>query len=417
MYLLLFGLNHDTAPVAIREQFSLPDTAQALARLGQIEGVDEALLLATCNRTEVLLFAADHTEPHTLMEDAIHTLFHRHFRDYKEHFYAHQDEEAVFHLCEVAAGLDSMLLGEDQIIGQVKQAKEQAEEAGTLGGVLTRLLNTALHAGKRARTETAIGQGSVSVAGMAVRLAEKVYGDLKGKRVMLVGAGKMSELTAQHLMERGISEVVVTNKTHEKAVKLARQLLGRAVPFENLHEGLMSVDIVITSTACPKAILQFEEVKDIMRRRRWRPLFLFDIAVPRDVDPRVGGLDNVYLYDIDDLRGVVEETFESRKQEIQQVKEIVRVEGRQFLRWYFSLEAVPLIKHLLEHYEQVRVSEMERFKSRVEQLGPEGEELVDELTRALTKKFLHKPLMRLREVDNREEGKRRMKVINAFLGH
>ncbi len=417
MYLFLFGINHETAPVAVREQFAVGNVPEALAVLQAVTGVEEAMVLATCNRTEVLVGVSDNVDPVALMEDAVRALFHKHVAGFRDNFYAMVDEEVVLHLCEVVAGIDSMLLGEDQIVGQFKAAQDAARAAGTLGGVLTRLTNTALHAGQRARTETAIGSGSVSVAGMAVRLAEQVYGDLAGKRVMIVGAGKMSELTAQHLMEKGIAQVVVTNKTHEKAVKLARRLLGSALPFDNLHEGLQQVDIVITSTACPRAILHHDEVRDVMRRRRGRPLFLFDIAVPRDVEPRVGGIENVYLYDIDDLKKVVEGTYEARKNDVQRARDILKVEGREFLRWYFSLEAVPVIKSLIDHYETVRQSELERYRAKLDALGPGAEELADELTKALTKKFLHKPIARLREVDTREEGQRRLKVINAFLGH
>lgn len=416
MSLVLYGINHDTASVAVREKFAVQDAEAMLARLMELEGVLEAFLVATCNRTEIVLFLDDSRDPQRLLGKLIQEIFSQNATTFKEHFYTLEDEDVVFHLCDVVAGIDSMILGENQIVGQFKEAQETARAAGALGGVLTRLTNTALAAGKRVRNETGIGAGSVSVAGMAVRLAEQVLDSLAGKHVLIVGAGKMSELVAVHLRERGINQVYVTNKTHEKAVALARQLLGDAIPFDDLSGGLEKVDIVITSTACPKAIITAPMVREVMRQRRWRPLFLVDIALPRDVEPKVGDLENVYLYDIDDLKKVVEGSLENRRKDLDAAREIIKEEGRGYLRWYFSLDAVPVIKNLLEHYEGIRKKEIARYAHRVSQMGPEAEELMEEISKALTAKFLHKPIAQLREVDSREDSRRRLRVINAFLG-
>jgi glutamyl-tRNA reductase len=327
MDLICLGLNHRTAPVEVRERFAVmtPKLGEASREMTALEGVSEAVVVSTCNRTEFYL-AADHGgETLRLTEEALideHGLP----ADAGHHFYRMERAEAALHLCRVVSGLDSMMLGETEIFGQVKLAYQAALDAGTTGGVLNRLFQRAFSVGKKVRTDTQIQEGATSVGNVAVDLAEKIFGHLKNSEVMILGAGEMSRLTAQALVSRGAKSIFVSNRSYDRAVDLAKEMGGCAVRFDAWQAVLERVDVVISSTGAPHAIVTREQVEKARRARKYRPLFFIDIAVPRDIDPAVGEIEEVYLYDIDTLESLAEEARVRRKRQIEDCEQIIQSE-------------------------------------------------------------------------------------------
>jgi len=327
MELVCLGLNHRTAPVDVRERFSVmtPKLGEASREMAALDGVSEAVVISTCNRTEFYL-AADHgSETLRLTEEAL-ILEHGLGADASQHFYRKQGGEAARHLCRVVSGLDSMMLGETEIFGQVKQAYQAALDAGTTAGVLNRLFQRAFGVGKKVRTDTRIQEGATSIGSVAVDLAEKIFGHLKDSEVMILGAGEMSRITAQALVSRGAKSIFVTNRSYDRAVDLANEMGGRAVRFDDRQAVLEKVDVVISSTGAPHAIVTREHVEIARRARKYRPLFFIDIAVPRDIDPAVGEIEEVYLYDIDTLEQLAEEARVRRKRQIDDCELIIESE-------------------------------------------------------------------------------------------
>jgi len=404
VHIIATGLSHKTAPVEIRERLAVTvgQLAPALETLRDQPGIGEGVILSTCNRTEVYASLAS-------ADDVVAEQFlaHRYGLDVdrlQPHLYRHVDRAAVAHLFRVASGSDSMAVGEYQILGQVKQALSCAQTQGTARAVLGQLFQTALAVGKRARAETDIGSGAFSIAGCAVALARQIFDHLADKRVLILGAGEMAEATARNLVSAGATLVFVANRTFDRAQALAREFGGQAVRFDDLGSSLSNTDIVIASTASPHAVVHRELVARAMRARRHAPLFLIDIAVPRDIEPAVGRLDNVYLYDIDDLQGVVAEDAASREREVEKVEAIVQQEADRFMRWFRSLAVAPTIRALQTKLDAIRRQELERALARLGGLSQRDREVIERLTQSIVDKALHSPAIQLRR--GAEDGER-----------
>jgi glutamyl-tRNA reductase len=391
----LIGVNHRSAPVELREQLAISEgkLPEALRQLLEVAGVREALILSTCNRVEILA--------HTAGENAdLRQFLRRHFdlepSFYEPHLYEYFQNDAVRHVFRVASSLDSMVVGEPQILGQVKAAYAAALAVGAVQSYLDLLLTRAFAVAKRVRRETAVGSSSVSVASCAVDLAEKIFGSLEGKQVALVGAGKMSELAARHLLARGAGPIFVANRTYHRAQALAEEFDGIAVRFEDLYERCEQADIVITSTGAPVAIFHRHHGERFLSRRKNRPMFFIDIAVPRDVDPEMNKLDGIFVYDIDDLQDAVTSNSAERTKEAERAESIVAEEVERFRVRLQSLHVVPTIVSLQDYVESIRQAELERMRGKLGQLSPGQEQALEALTRAIVNKILHTPITRLK---------------------
>lgn len=418
MHFLVLGLNHKTAPVEVRERLSFGGERlhEVLQGLTALPSLDETAVLSTCNRTELYAITGD---LHAAERDLVGFLGMKVAASeppLDQFLYRAHDLEAVQHLFRVAAGLDSMILGEAQILGQVKDALHAALNANSLGVHLGKVFRQAIEVGKRVRTETGIGQNAVSVSYAAVELARQIFGDLGGKAVLIVGAGETGELTARTLTAHGASAILVANRTYERAVELAAQFGGEAFPFENLPLCLEHTDIVISSTGAPHAVLDYELVRQVMRRRHRRPLFLIDIAVPRDIDPRVNSLDSVYLYDIDDLQTVVERNLAKREQEVERVEHIIAEETAAFSQWWAARRMVPLIRALKAYGDEIRTRELERLFNRLPHLSARDRELIEASTRLIVNRLLHQPVVGLKAESEGTHGSVYVDVLRKLFG-
>jgi glutamyl-tRNA reductase len=396
--IVVVGLNHETAPVAVREAMAFPkeDLGQALERVKRDAGLGEAMILSTCNRVEV--YGRSEKNVVRAVAEFLARYHGRAPEEIEKHLYLLEGEQAVRHAFRVAASLDSMVLGEPQILGQVKDAYEAAERAGSLGSVLNGLRTRSISAAKRARSETSIGRNAVSLSHVAVELATKIFGELHGHAVLLVGAGKMSELAARQMVRRGARASVLGGRTFEKAEQLAASLGGRAAPFESLRAELTRADIVISGTGSPGVVVQREDVEAAQAARHGRPLFLIDIAVPRDIAADAGRVAGVFLYDIDDLQKVATANLRERKKESAAAETIVEQEVREFLEWRRSLEVVPLLVELRKRADEIRRAEIEKARHRLGPLTPEQEQALEAATTAIVNKLLHAPTVRLKEL-------------------
>ena len=406
MPLCAIGLNHVTAPLEVRERlvFTADTLRPALQTLVAGNGIEEAAVISTCNRTEIytVVEAAENAER------IIHWLASSHHVDkvwLRPFLYIHHDRDVVRHLLRVTPGLDSMVLGEPQIGGQTKTAYMEAVSAGAVGRVLDRLFTHAFTVSKQIRTETAIGANPVSVAFAAVTLARQIFGALDGSRALLVGAGETIELTARHLHRQGVRNFTVANRTRERAWELAEQFGGTAIALPDLPEALVSADIVVTSTASPLPLLGKGSAERALKRRRHRPIFMVDIAVPRDVEPEVGELDDVYLYTVDDLREVIEENLRSRNHAAEEAEHIIELQVERFMTWLRSLDSVPAIRRFRDRAAEQRDEVLERAMRRLAN-GETPEAVLEYLARTLTNRLLHLPTTRLREAG--EQGQREL---------
>ena len=398
MNLVLLGLNHRTAPVEVREQFHIPETelGRAVRLLSRHPGVLECMILSTCNRVEFFAHTQDGAEPGGHLRDFVADYYQREFSGIDSYFYCHKQVESIRHMFRVASSLDSMVLGEPQILGQVKQAFQTAQDAGALNGLLRDVMNQTLAVARKVRRETAIGSSAVSISSAAVELARKIFGDLRKRTIFIIGAGKMSELAAKNLLRSGDSSILVSNRTYERAVEMAQLFQGTAIRFEELLENIPRADIVISSTGAPHFVIRKPEMERLLAARKNRPIFLIDIAVPRDIDPRVNELDNVFLYDIDDLEHVIEANRRQRKQEAQRAEQMVSREVDQTIRRLASREVTPTIVALGEHLNRIRAEEMERMKGSLAGLSPDERQAVEALTQGMIKKILHGPITELK---------------------
>ncbi len=406
--IVLLGVNHKTTPLAVREKLALTGGyEEPLAALGRLDAIREYYLLSTCNRVEVLFTCRDVREARKQVLDLLFAGSASR-EEMKNYIYQYEDQEAINHLFLVASSLDSMIVGEAQILGQLKDAFRHASCQKTSGLILNKLLHKSFSVAKRVRTETRIGANAVSISYAAVELARKIFGNLDDKRVLLVGAGEMAELAAEHLVGQGVSEVVVANRTLERAVKLARRFDGRPVALDELVEQLKSVDIIISSTGASDLILRKKDVQSVMRERRNQPLFFIDIAVPRDLDPEINELDNIYLYDIDDLKHVVEMNKSERDKEAVKARRIVEEETLKFSQWLENIELTPTIIELRSMADDICKKELAKTLGKLDHLSAREKKSIEKMAAAITSRMLHYPLQYLKS-DN-PCGDRRDKV-------
>ncbi|OIO73492.1 MAG: glutamyl-tRNA reductase [Zetaproteobacteria bacterium CG1_02_53_45] len=400
------GLNHKTAPVELRERLAVPeaDITAILQQRIQHPAIREAALLSTCNRVEMTVVTHD--------PDAAIAAVHEWFAEKSgmsmekvcEHLYSFTTDRAIQHLFAVASGLDSLVLGEPQILGQVKSSYEHALTANTAGHVLHRLYQSTFSAAKRARTETEIGKQAVNISSCAVELAKQIFGDLSGKTVLLMGAGEMAELAATHFRANGCTDILVANRTLKRAQNLAMEFEGHALTMEQLPDYLDAADIVVSSTGASTFVLLPDVVKAAMKKRKGNPMFLVDIAVPRDIDPRIADIDGAYLYDIDDLQQVVQGNVQHRQHEAELAREILKEEALAFLGWLKSLESVPLIRNLQQQMELRRAEELEKAMRYMKDFDAAQIEAVERFSKAMMKRFMHSSLQTLKSLPDDIEG-------------
>ncbi len=406
MKLLVTGVSHKTAPVEVRERLAFREETlpAALENLRAREGVTEAVILSTCNRVEITITTGDEADPQAIVDSFLTDQKAVRPEAIGPHIYRHEGREAIHHLFRVAASLDSMVVGEPQILGQLKNAYAAAKNCGALCGWLDGLLGRTFSVAKRVRSETGIGQMAVSISYAAVELARKIFGTLNGRTIMIVGAGKMSELAARHLRRSGASHVFVTNRTHERAVEMASLFQGTPVEYTRFVSMLPEVDIVITSSGAPHYILHKEEMQRVISARRNKPMFLIDIAVPRNIDPKVNQLDNIFLYDIDDLQEVVNANLRERMKEAEHAEALVADEVDRTMARLKVAEVTPTIVSLQEQLEQIRAGELDKIRRKFGPFSTQQEEALEMLTRGIINKIAHGPISELRNHAGRPEG-------------
>ncbi|MBN2516257.1 MAG: glutamyl-tRNA reductase [Deltaproteobacteria bacterium] len=399
MGIIVIGMNHKTAPLHIRERLSLScdDNSRMLDEVKDISQVREVMYLATCNRVEVVANIEDSVSGVERLKFFIFSHGNLSHDEMKECLYIYRDHEAVRHLFRVASSLDSMVMGEPQILGQVKDAYRHCVEHKASGIILNKLLHHAFRVAKRVRTETGIANNAVSVSFAAVELAKKIFGYLSGKTVLIIGAGEMSELAAKHLMNNGVSKIVFANRTYENAVRLANDFHGIPIGFNLLEEKLKEVDIVISSTGAPGYIITERMIVEALRRRKNRLIFLIDIAVPRDVDPAVEDIDNVFLYNIDNLQEIVDENVKNRMREADKAEAIIADEVTNFSNWLNTLEVVPAIVSLRNKADSIIDNELEKSLSWMKDMKEDEKEKIKILASSVINKLLHDPITRLKE--------------------
>ncbi|MEI8191282.1 MAG: glutamyl-tRNA reductase, partial [candidate division NC10 bacterium] len=407
MELFVLGLNHDTASIDLRERLFFPERElpKALDALGEVPELAERMILTTCNRVEVYGVADG---PLSQTVESVVACLGRHRSldpaQFDGAFYTHTAAAAARHVFRVASSLESMVLGEPQILGQVKSAYSIARAEQSTGIVLNNLLEQAFHVAKRVRTETGIASEPVSIASVAVDLARKIFGDLAGRTVLILGAGEMAELALRHLVDDGVQSILVANRTYERAVALAEQFRGRAVTYDSFQQEMLNADIVISATSAPHVILKKEDAQKIIQERRHRPIFLIDIADPRDIDAACNEVDNVYLYNIDDLQSVATANQKERQREAERAVPIVEREVELFLAWLRGLDVVPTIVSLRNRMEEIREAELRKAMSRLGDLTPEQRETITSLTTAMVNKILHQPMSELRRRAVHQDG-------------
>jgi len=417
MHLFLLGVSHRTAPVDLRERldFSSRDLSAASEAIARRPSMSESVVLSTCNRSEIYVASSDPAQSReelvTFLSDYHHVPAHA----FQPHLFSLENSAAVAHLFRVAAGLDSLVVGEPQILGQVKEAYQAAAGKQCVGPVLSNAFRWSFGVGKRVRTETALGEGAVSVSFAAVALARKIFGRLKGRRVLVVGAGEISSLTAQHLRAQGVGEIVITSRTHANAEALANEVGGLAVPWEGMINALGSADIVITATGSQRPIITRPQLEAAHGYRRGTPLFIIDVAVPRDVDPAIAEIEQVFLYNIDDLQSIVEENLSRRKAEVERAESIVNEEVTKFMAWQRSRGAVPTVVALRQRFEAIRRSELQRLEGKLGGLPPEARARVDEVTRLIVEKLLLEPTEQLKALPDEETQAAYTEAVNRLF--
>ena len=414
----LIGVNHKSAPLEVRERLAIPESRlpDACRDLTAHPGIEEGMIISTCNRVELVT--------HTTNGSAdLRGFLHEHFQidaeDLDPHLYEFREKDAVRHLFRVASSLDSMVVGEAQILGQVKEAYATARAVGSVRGQLDQLFTRAFAVAKRVRTETAVGSSSVSIASVAVELAKKIFGTLQGKNVFIVGAGKMSELAARHLMAHGCESIFVSNRTYDRAIGLAHKFNGQAIKFDDLYDNCDKADIVITSTGAPHAIFRREHGEQFLSRRKNKPMFFIDIAVPRDVSPEMAKLDGIFTYDIDDLQQAVSSHVADRRKEAERAEAIIASEVEKFETRFedrlSTLDVVPTIVSLQDHLETIRQAEIDRVRGRMGPLTPDQEMAVEALTRGIINKVMHTPITTLKTAAREAEATTVIDVVRRLF--
>ncbi len=417
MKLLAVSINHRTAPVELREALHLSDN-EVQSYIQKIKGklFSEGVVISTCNRTEIYGIPVRQDLTH---DDIKNTLGNIKSVDYlqPEHFQYYRSDEAIHHLFSLATGIDSLLIGDNQIFKQVKDSFQIAEENGFVGFLMKRIFDSTVKAGKRAITETLISEGAVTVSYAAVQLIEKIFSNLSKKSALVIGAGETGEIAAKHLSERGIGKLAITNRTKERAEKLAGKINAKIIPFEILKEQLYEYDIILSATSAENIILGKEEIKAAMKKRNYNPCVIMDIAVPRDVDPAVKEIDYVFYNDIDSLSIIVQQNLNKRKDQIPKVQNIIEEELKAFINWYKSLDAAPTIKNLRDYFESIRAEEVDKNKNR---FSMEDQEKLDIITKRIINKILHHPTVELKkyaesDVDSNEAAMK-ISIIKELFG-
>jgi glutamyl-tRNA reductase len=405
--IIIVGLNHRSAPIEVRESvaFESAYVQDALLRLRRYSSVEESVILSTCNRVEVVAAAGDRP---TALDDIHRFLGERKSHGWpaslEKHVYAYHGADAVRHLFRVAASLDSMVVGEPQILGQLKEYYDQAQKAGTVGAILHRLFHRSFSVAKRVRTETGIGGGAVSVSSVAVDLAKRIFDRFDDKTVMLIGAGKMGDLMARHLQTQGVRSLMVTNRTFEDAVQLAERIQGSPIRFEDFPQYLKMADLVIGCTGAPKALIEATHVEKVLRERKYKPMFFIDLGDRRNFDAKINDLDNVYLYNIDDLKNVADDNMQERAQEAGKAEDIVQDEVQRFVRWVGSLEQVPTITALRRRFDDIRRLELEKsLGGSLKDLSRLQRDALEDMTTAMINKLLHGPTTQLKNHHQEDE--------------
>ena len=417
MHLFLLGVSHRTAPVDLRERldFSSRDVGAAVESLAARSSASESVVLSTCNRSEIYVASSD---PLRSREELVAFLgdYHQLPRDaFLPHLFARDDDAAARHLFRVAAGLDSLVVGEPQILGQVKTAFQTASERHCTGPLLNKAFHWAFGVGKRVRSETALGEGAVSISFAAVSLARKIFGRLDGRRVLVVGAGEISALTAQHLRSHGVAEIVITSRTAAHADALAAEVGGQTVPWSEMRQAMARADIVVTATGSQRPIIFREHVEAVKGRRRAEPLFIIDLAVPRDVDPAVNAIEQVFLYNVDDLRGIVEENLARRGAEIGQAEAIIAEELTRFTAWQRSRRTIPTVVALRQRFDDIRRGELKRLEGRLSGLPEETRARIDEVTRLIVEKLLIEPTEQLKALPDEDTQVAYTEAVNRLF--
>ena len=410
----LIGVNHASAPLDVRERLAIAESRlpEACRQLAAHPGIEEGLILSTCNRVEMVTHTINGSAD---LRGFVREHFHLSSGELDSHVYEFRDKDAVRHVFRVASSLDSMVVGEAQILGQVKEAYATARAVGAVRTQLDQLLTRAFAVAKRVRTETAVGSSSVSIASVAVELAKKIFGTLQGKSVFIVGAGKMSELAARHLMAHGCSAIFVSNRTFERATGLAHKFGGEAIKFDDLYNTCDRADIVITSTGSPVAIFRREHGEQFLARRKNRPMFFIDIAVPRDVSPEMAKLDGIFAYDIDDLQQAVSSHVADRRHEAELAEAIIAAEVERFAARAHTLDVVPTIVSLQDHLETIRQAEIDRVRTRLGPMTPEQEMAVEALTRGIINKVMHTPVTTLKTAAKEAEATTLVEVVRRLF--
>jgi glutamyl-tRNA reductase len=417
MNLILAGVSHKTSPLEVRERFAVSEQRipEALRRLRAEPEVEEAAIVSTCNRVEFILQSFEGQDGLEALRRFLESFLGIRYGDYAHCFYVHRDYEAVRHLFRVASGLDSMVVGEPQVFGQVKQAYNLAQEAGTCGSALEPVFSRVFSVAKRVRTETRVAELPVSVSSAAVELAVKALGDLHDRSVMIIGAGQMGELAARHLAARGASPVLVSNRTHAQAVALAQELNGLAIHFSRIWEGMKSADVVISSTGCPHYIITREDMLRLMPEREGRPLFLIDMAVPRDIDPAVQEVPGCRLVNVDGLQQVASENLRERQKAVDAAERMIGEETEMFRARQAQLNVVPTIVSLRRRLEQIRRAELARTRGMFGSLTPEQEKALEALTQSLVNKILHTPFTELKQAAGRPDRAEFLDVVRTIF--
>lgn len=418
MKIILIGLNHRTAPVELRERLALDNynPAELYEELKLLKPVDEGVVISTCNRVEVLLTTPMMTDQ--AIEEVTSFLSAKTnvaINDFAEHLYIHQAQDAVNHVYRVVSSLDSMVVGEPQILGQIKETYREALDSHASGVVLNHLLQKAFSTAKRVRTETGIANHAVSISYAAVELARKIFGELTGKKILLIGAGEMAELAVEHLCRQHVSDITIANRTLANALTLAQRFEGQAISLEEIPAQLIDMDIVVTSTGSAEPVITADMVRAILRARKHRPLFFVDIAVPRDIESEVNDLGNVYLYDIDDLEGLINENKAMRSNEAARAERIVEEETIKFMNWLGSIDVSPTIIALREKAEEIRRTELRRTLSKQNSFSPDQIDALETMTRALVHKVIHDPIMFLKKPDDDKRKESSLEFVRGLF--
>jgi glutamyl-tRNA reductase len=396
--IVLLGLNHKTAPVELREclAFSKDESAATMEALKKYPAIGEIVVISTCNRVEVLMTTANTPKAVDAVKTYISEVKNLPISQFEKSFYIHEGDMAVQHIFRVASSLDSMIVGEPQILGQIKEAYTEATNKKTSGAILNRLMHKTFFVAKRVRTETGIGDHAVSISYAAIELGRKIFGSLEGKKVLLIGAGEMAELAVEHLIRNRIGSISVANRTFKRGVELAKHFNGKAIRLEEIPDCLKVVDIIISSTGSPGFIIKRDQVKGVMRKRRNRPIFFIDIAVPRDIDPEINTVTNSYVYDIDDLKGIIDENIEERNQESLKGERIIEEAVITFWQWYESLDVVPTIVALRNKFDTIAENEITKTMQSLKHLSDNDCQAIYKMTNGLINKILHDPTIFLK---------------------